>query len=231
MHRRVAALAALALILTTGCATEAADPPASAAGTTPVVGGPPWHDEIKPAAAGSTVGAGGGCDLPVTFSVPEEMKAKRIEVPDEGEFADALKASIRRGGATTGCEIGGLEVGSGFFQVWTVDKPGVESRPALEAFVAAGHQPGETMNGVSLPGVTVADAQYRDVRAGAFDAVEATWTITNTLVDDQARRGWALAVRAGDRTVLLSVNTSLITEPGDVLPGYRLATGTLAAAG
>ncbi|KXK62506.1 hypothetical protein AWW66_08120 [Micromonospora rosaria] len=227
----MAALAALALILTTGCATEAADPPASAAGATPVVEGPPWHDEIKPGSAGTTVGAGGsGCDLPVTFSVPEEMKAKRIEVP-QGELAAELAELIRRGGAVAECEVDGRPAVPGFFQVWTVDKPGVAPRPALEAFVAAGHQPGETMNGVSLPGVTVADAQYRDVRAGALDAVEATWTITNTLVDDEARRGWALAVRAGDRTVLLSVNTSLITEPGDVLPGYRLATGTLAAAG
>ncbi|MGY0006591.1 lipoprotein [Micromonospora sp. I033] len=218
MIRRFAVLPVLALAALAGCTDEQAAPAGSTghpAGT-PAAGGPPWYDEVAPApAAGAVGGTGSGCELPVSFSVPAGRKAEQVTIP-EGELGEALGVLARRGGATARCEVDGRRAGAGFLRVWTADHPGTGPKPALEAYVTAGEG--------------VADPAYRTVRSGAVDAVEATWTSTSELTGD-ASREWALAVRAGDQTVLLTTNESLIAEAADLLPGYRLAVRTLAVTG
>jgi hypothetical protein len=218
MHRPVAvpAALALALALTAGCSPT---PTRSVTGPdgSPVAQGPPWHDEFGPAPdAGRVGGPGEGCELPVTFSRPEKTTAKPVEVP-EGELGEELyEALAKRGGATAVCEVDGRRAGKGFLYVWTVDRPDTEARPALDAFLAAGPEQARA-------------PRHRTVRAGAFEGVEATWTTISEATGEEERE-WALAFRAGKQLLLVSVSLGLITEAEDVLPGYRLVTGTLAAA-
>ncbi|TDC84412.1 hypothetical protein E1193_05575 [Micromonospora sp. KC606] len=218
MTRRLAVLAALTLTMTAGCADGRTGPSAAPSpSAVPSATGAPWHDEIAPAPAGTTVGGkGSGCELPLTFSIGPERTAKPIKAP-EGELGELLgEALTRRGGATVQCEVDGRAAGAGFLRVWLTDQPATDPRPALEAFVAGDAK--------------ASDPQYRTVRAGAVDAVEASWITTNELIEEKNRE-WALAVPAGDRTVLLAVSEGLIAEANDVLPGYRLAGRTVAVAG
>ncbi|MEV4483417.1 lipoprotein [Micromonospora coxensis] len=215
MRRRagVLVLAALTAIVATGCTEEKGTPTGDAAPSAPTSTGEPWYDEVAPApAAGSVGGAGGPCPLPVSFSLPEQWTPKPVEVP-EGELAEVLgEALTRRGGATVRCEVDGRRAGGGFLRIWTADDPAVEARPALEAFVAGDEK--------------VSGQEFRSVRAGGVDAVEATWVSTSELTED-TNRSWAFAVRADGRTVLVAVSESLLAEARDLLPGYRLAGRSL----
>ncbi|TDB73783.1 lipoprotein [Micromonospora sp. KC721] len=224
MHPRTHAtlLAALTLCLLAGCAEDKEQPaadgsPSPSTTASPAVPGPPWHDEIAPAPAGTTVGGkGSGCELPLTFSIGPDRTAKPIKVP-EGELGELLGEELtKRGGATVRCEVDGRAAGAGFLRVWLTDQPTTDPRPALEAFVAGDEK--------------ASDPRYRTVRAGGADAVEASWISTNELLEEEHRQ-WALAVRAGDRAVLLTVSEGLVAEVGDVLPGYRLAGRTVAVTG
>ncbi|GGL98341.1 MULTISPECIES: lipoprotein [Micromonospora] len=214
MHRRVAVLAALTLTVITGCAGGEDGPVGSVAPSASgqVAAGPPWHDEIAPAAAGGTVGGpGSGCELPVTFDVVKGRTAKPVS--EDGLGQELAKIT----GATPRCEIDGRPDSAGFLRVWTAAQPTVEPRPALEAYLA----------GAGQLSSKVTDAQYRTVRAGTFDAVEVSWIATSENLDEKQRE-WALAVRAGEQTVLLTANESILAEIEDVVPGYRLAARTLA---
>ncbi|SCG39383.1 lipoprotein [Micromonospora halophytica] len=209
MKRQVAVLAALTLAVSTGCAETKEQPVAVPAPSAATSTGEPWYDEITAAPAGGNVGGvGSPCPLPISFSLPEKWTPKPIEIP-EGELAELLgEAFTARGGATARCEVDGRRAGGGFLRVWTADDPTVEARPALEAFVAGGEK--------------VSGQEYRSVKAGSIDAVEATWVSTSELTED-TNRSWAFAVRAGGRTVLVTVSESLLAEATDLLPGYRLA--------
>ncbi|MEV4493405.1 lipoprotein [Micromonospora coxensis] len=215
MRRRagVLVLAALTAIVATGCTEDEGTPAGDAAPSAPTSTGEPWYDEVTPApAAGSVGGASGPCPLPVSFSLPEQWTPKPVEVP-EGELAEILgEALTRRGGATVRCEVDGRRAGGGFLRIWTADDPAVEARPALEAFVADDEK--------------VSGQEFRSVRAGGADAVEATWVSTSELTED-TNRSWAFAVRADGRTVLVAVSESLLAEARDLLPGYRLAGRSL----
>ncbi|SCL16884.1 hypothetical protein GA0070616_1146 [Micromonospora nigra] len=215
MRRRVSAtvLAVLTISLVGGCADEPT-PEAAAPRST----GAPWHDEHTAGTGAGSVGAPGtACELPVAFPLPEGWKAEAVDANPDGEIEEAIvEALTKRGGTTAVCEVDGREQGGGFLRVWTADQPDAAPRDALETFVAAEE------------GLT--DQEYREVRAGTFDAVEATWSATSELLEEDSR-SWATAVRVGDTTVLLTVSESLLAEAGDILPAYRLATGQLAAAG
>ncbi|MET7666889.1 lipoprotein [Micromonospora luteifusca] len=127
-----------------------------------------------------------------------------------------LAALTRRGGTTVRCEVDGRKAGGGFLRIWATDAPAVAPRTALEGFA----------NGT---GDTVTGQQFRDVRAGGFDATEVTWLTSNPLSEEKARN-WALAVQSAGQTLVFTVNEGLITERADVLPAYRLAAQGLAAA-
>lgn len=225
MPRRTTAalLAALTVTLASGCTAgdePAAGPPA------PAAIGEPWYDEITAAEADGEVGrAGTPCPLPVAFPLAKGWRAEAVELPaaaptggPEAELGAEIAAALgRRGGATARCEIDGRRAGGGFVRVWAADQPATAPRAALEAFVAGTED-------------DVTGQQSREVRAGGFDAVEATWVQTSELLGE-ADRSWALAVRADEATFLFTTSESLIAERTDVLPAYRLAVGGLTAAG
>lgn len=213
MKRQVAVLAALTLAVSAGCAEQQEQPAAAPSASASLSTGEPWYDEVTAAPAGGNVGgAGSPCPLPVSFSLPEKWTPEPIEIP-EGDLAEILgEALTTRGGATARCEVDGRRAGGGFLRVWTVDDPTVEARPALESFVAGGEK--------------VSGQEYRSVKAGSIEAVEATWVSTSELTED-TNRSWAIAVRVGGRTVLVTVSESLLAEAADLLPGYRLAGRSL----
>ncbi|MBM0205614.1 lipoprotein [Micromonospora sp. NPDC051227] len=215
---RVAVSAALALGLLAGCGDDAAAPAGPAAGgPAPQATGEPWYDETTTASPGGTTGGTSSpCPVPVTFPLADGWTAKAIE-PPKGELAELVgEALTKRGGSTVRCEVDGRSAGGGFLRIWAADSPTVTPRAALESFAAGA-------------GETVADQQFRDLRAGGFDATEMTWLATNPLVEEEdASRNWALAVQSAGQTLVFAVNEGLITERTDVLPAYRLAVRGLA---
>ncbi|RAO03368.1 lipoprotein [Micromonospora noduli] len=210
--------AALTLGLLSGCGDDAAAPAGPAAGPpAPQATGEPWYDETTPASPGGTTGGTGSpCPVPVTFPLADGWTAKAIE-PPEGELAALVgEALTKRGGTTVRCEVDGRSAGGGFLRIWAADSPTATPRAALEGFAAGA-------------GETVAGQQFRDLRAGGFDATEMTWLATNPLVEEEEQsRNWALAVQSAGQTLVFAVNEGLITERTDVLPAYRLAVRGLA---
>ncbi|RKN51005.1 lipoprotein [Micromonospora endolithica] len=211
---RAALTAALAIALLAGCGDDGGAAPGRAGTPTPAATGEPWFDEIAAAESAVRVGgAGTPCPLPVTFPVPKGWKPKGIDAPTDETGAEIFAALARRGGTTARCEVDGRRAGGGFLRVWTADQPTAQPRAALEAYVAGTRD-------------AVGDTRYREVRVGGLDGVEATWVETSELLDED-ERAWAVAVRAGDRTVLLTAKESLLAEPADLLPAYRLAVSGL----
>ncbi|RQX05549.1 lipoprotein [Micromonospora inaquosa] len=210
---RVAVSAMLALGLLAGCGDDAPAP--TAGGPAPQATGEPWYDEVAPASPGGTTGGTGSpCPVPVSFPLADGWTAKAAE-PPKGELAELVgEALTKRGGTTVRCEVDGREAGGGFLRIWAADSPTVTPRAALEGFAAGA-------------GETVAGAQFRDLRAGGFDATEMTWMATNPLAEEESRN-WALAVQSAGQTLVFAVNEGLITERADVLPAYRLAVRGLA---
>ncbi|MER7589541.1 lipoprotein [Micromonospora sp. NPDC127501] len=210
--------AALTLGLLTGCGDDSNAPAGPAAGApAPQATGEPWYDEVAPASASGTAGGTGSpCPVPVTFPLADGWTAKAIE-PPKGELAELVgEALTKRGGTTVRCEVDGRPAGGGFLRIWAADSPTVTPRAALESFAAGA-------------GETVAGQQFRDLRAGGFDATEMTWLATNPLVEEEDEsRNWALAVQSAGQTLVFAVNEGLITERTDVLPAYRLAVRGLA---
>ncbi|MGC4864039.1 lipoprotein [Micromonospora sp. DT53] len=213
---RVAVSAALALGLLAGCGDDA-DAPAGPAAVSPApqATGEPWYDEVTPASSGGTTGGSGSpCPVPVSFPLADGWTAKAVE-PPKGELAELVgEALTKRGGTTMRCEVDGRSAGGGFLRIWAADPPTVPRRATLESFAAGA-------------GETVAGPQFRDLRAGGFDATEMTWLATNPLAEEESRN-WALAVQSAGQTLVFAVNEGLITERTDVLPAYRLAVRGLA---
>ncbi|MEU7752909.1 lipoprotein [Micromonospora sp. NPDC049171] len=205
--------AALTLGLLAGCGDDAAAPAGpKAGGPAPQATGEPWYDEVAPASPGGTSSP---CPVPVSFPLAEGWTAKAVE-PPKGELAELLgEALTKRGGTTVRCEVDGRAAGGGFLRIWAADSPTVTPRAALEGFAAGA-------------GETVAGQQFRDLRAGGFDATEMTWLATNPLADEEESRNWALAVQSAGQTLVFAVNEGLIAERTDVLPAYRLAVRGLA---
>ncbi|MCG5452991.1 MULTISPECIES: lipoprotein [Micromonospora] len=208
----VAVSTALTLGLLAGCGDDAAAPAGPAAGgPAPQATGEPWYDETTPASPGGTSSP---CPVPVTFPLADGWAAKAIE-PPKGELAEQVgEALTKRGGSTVRCEVDGRSAGGGFLRIWAADSPTVTPRAALQSFAAGA-------------GETVAGQQFRDLRAGGFDATETTWLATSPLTEEESRN-WALAVQSAGQTLVFTVSEGLITERADVLPAYRLAVRGLA---
>ncbi|MGC4758368.1 lipoprotein [Micromonospora trifolii] len=213
---RVAVSAALTLGLLAGCGDDAATPAGPAAGgPAPQATGEPWYDEVAAASAGGTTGgASSPCPVPVSFPLADGWTAKAIE-PPKGELAELVgEALTKRGGTTVRCEVDGRAAGGGFLRIWAADSPTVTPRAALEGFATGAEE-------------KIAGQQFRDLRAGGFDATEMTWLATDPLAEEESRN-WALAVQSSGQTLVFAVNEGLITERTDVLPAYRLAVRGLA---
>ncbi|WP_432126135.1 lipoprotein [Streptomyces sp. bgisy082] len=197
--------------LLTGCGGSEAVPGAQAPTAKPSDATPSEAaTPAVPAAAASLGGPGTACPLPVSFSLAKDWKPKAIELPTDPDLAD-LADLARRGPAVMRCEIDAKPAGHiGFLRVWTVEKG--SARAALEAFVKGD----ESSSAVS----------YREGRAGALPAVEATYTVRSALFDeDKEERAFAVATPRG--VVVVDLGGSDTEEHRAMLPAYELARTTL----
>ncbi|MEE6263792.1 lipoprotein [Plantactinospora sonchi] len=211
---RVAVLAALTIALAAGCAgdpesTNGGGSTSASPSATPPAPGPPWYDDVAPAAAAVKVGPEGtDCEMPITFDVPASWKPKDIEF--NPEFAELMQ----QGGSTATCEIDAKPTGNiGFLRIWVVDRGAViGARKGLEEFLAANGE--------------ITELQYRDTLAGPLRATEATYLQKSELTGE-FRRERALVVATRFGTMLLTL-AGLDTEEFEaMLPAYQLAKQTI----
>ncbi len=202
--RRIGAalLALLCTVPAAGCADEGTRA-ATSPGPSPVVTGPPWYDEVAPAEAGLTVGAPGSpCELPVTFSLPTGWTPEAV----------AEEATITLGGARLRCEVDAKPAGSvGFLRVWAADGSTGDGRATLEGFLADYGR--------------VSEIEYRRVRRGPLDLVEATFLQRSEFSGPNRQRALVADTPAGG-PVLLTLGGMDTDEFEDMFPAYQLATRT-----
>ncbi|WP_422755142.1 lipoprotein [Micromonospora sp. WMMD708] len=201
MIRRTTALAALTLTLTAGCAgdtTERATTPAPSTSPTasPVAAGPPWYDDVAPAAAATTVGPkGSACTLSMTFSVPAKWKAKAVKGG----------ADFTLGPAVPLCEIDAKPAGHiGFLRVWQITgATPLNPQDTVDKYLAAF-------------GDGAKEQQYRRTKAGPLDAFEATWT-------EDGERNRAILVSTLYGKLMITLDGLDTEEFEAMLPAYQLA--------
>ncbi|WP_320066786.1 lipoprotein [Micromonospora sp. RTGN7] len=207
MFRRTGAalVAALVLLTAAGCAEEMTARTATP-GASPVVSGPPWYDEVAPAPAGVTVGAGGSaCELPITFSVPARWAAAPV--------GDASGMTL--GGSRLRCEVDAKPAGKvGFLRVWAVEAGTLDVRASLEEFLAEYGR--------------VSEIEYRRVRRGPLELVEATYLQRNELSGGPNRQR-ALVAQTPGGAILLTFGGMDTGEFEAMFPAYQLATSTVRA--
>jgi hypothetical protein len=219
--RRGLAHVALLTAVLTGCAEGSDEGPsahasASSSATADAAGG-----SDKVAESGGTIGKpGSACELPVTFDIAADWKAKSIDAEAAGdgsdladEIADAL---LHQGPVTGACEVDAKPAGHiGFLRVWT-GKPGKDdARTVLEAFVKA-------EDNTSKP-------KYTTFRSGGLDGVEVEYLFTSKLLEE-TKKERALAVTTASGPVVLHLGGLDTEEHEDMLPAFELAKQTLRTA-
>ncbi|OKJ70424.1 hypothetical protein AMK30_26370 [Streptomyces sp. CB02460] len=189
-------LAASAL---TGCSSEAdsggdAKPEKSAA------------PAVKTAAKGGTVGgSGSGCELPVTFDLAEDWKAKAVEIDPDSDFAELAE----QGPVTLACEIDAKPAGHvGFLRVWRAKATTVTPREALKGFVGAD--------------VNASEAAYKEVTSGGQRLTEVVYTAHSDLMDED-RPAHAFALATPDGPVVVHLGGLDADQHEGMLPAYELA--------
>lgn len=179
----------------------------------------------RTAASGGTIGAAGSaCELPVSFDIAKQWKAKGIDAEAElskasndsggGLSGDLADAFLRQGPVTTACEIDAKPAGNiGFLRVWTGRPGGPGARSALRDFVAA-------EDGVS-------EEKYHSFRtSGGVAGVEVEYLYTSKLLDE-TKKETALAVGTPDGPVVLHLGGMDTEEHEEMRPAYELAKRTL----
>ncbi|MGC4804301.1 lipoprotein [Micromonospora sp. DT233] len=202
-------MSALVLLTAAGCADGGSGPTAARAaapGASGVVSGPPWYDEVAPARAAGTVGAGrSACQLPITFSVPARWVAEPV---DDG-------SAMTLGGSRLRCEVDAKPAGNvGFLRVWAAEEGTLDVRASLEDFLAEHGR--------------VSEIEYRHVRRGPLDLVEATYLQRNELSGGPNRQR-ALAAQTPGGAILLTFGGMDTGEFEAMFPAYQLATSTVRA--
>ncbi|MEU9989150.1 lipoprotein [Streptomyces sp. NPDC048045] len=208
-----------------GGATASGNP---SAGSTGAKGAPTANAAT---ASGGTIGASGSaCELPVSFDIAKDWKAKGIDAERElskaskgakgakgsdgdvtGAFADAF---LRQGPVTTACEIDAKPAGKiGFLRVWT-GKPGnADTRTVLRQFVAAEDN--------------TSKETYRSFKTSdGVSGVEVDYLYTSKLLEE-TKKERALAVSTPDGPVVLHLGGLDTEEHKAMLPAYELAKQTL----
>ncbi|MFI0794909.1 lipoprotein [Micromonospora rubida] len=213
MFRRIGAavLAVLTIATATGCAEDGTRASAARAGPapSPLVSGPPWYDDVAPAEAGVTVGAKGTpCELPITFSLPARWVAEPV--------GDA--AGVTLGGSRLRCEVDAKPADNvGFLRVWAVDAAPLGARASLEEFLAEYGR--------------ISEIEYRRVRRGPLDLVEATYLQQDGLSGGPNRHRALGANTSSGGAVLLTLGGMDTGEFEAMFPAYQLATSTLRPTG
>ncbi|MFF7751513.1 lipoprotein [Streptomyces sp. NPDC007971] len=179
-------------------------------------------------ASGGTIGASGSaCELPVSFDIAKDWKAKGIDAERElskaskrakgsdgdvtGAFADAF---LRQGPVTTACEIDAKPAGKiGFLRVWTGKAGNADTRTVLRQFVAAEDN--------------TSKETYRSFKTSdGVSGVEVDYLYTSKLLEERKKER-ALAVSTPDGPVVLHLGGLDTEEHKAMLPAYELAKQTL----
>lgn len=168
--------------------------------------------------SGGSVGArGSACELPVTFDVAADWKARAVDRPagDSPAAEEATDALLRQGPVTAVCEIDAKPAGHiGFLRVWTGAPDAGDARTVLRAFVAAEG--------------SVSREKYRPFGAGGLEGVEVEYLRTGELLDEPKQER-ALAVGTSQGPVVLHLGGLDTEEHRRMLPAYELAKRTLRA--
>ncbi|MFR9798736.1 lipoprotein [Streptomyces sp. MS06] len=180
---------------------------------------------VRTAASGGTVGtAGSSCELPVTFALAKNWKAKGVDAetelakassgPDGDLSASLADLFLRQGPVTAACEIDAKPAGHiGFLRVWTGGPDDTDARAVLRAFVAAEED--------------VSKERYHTFTTPTgLSGVEAEYVTTSKLLDE-TRKQRALAVATPDGPVVLHLGGLDSEEHEAMLPAYELAKQTL----
>jgi hypothetical protein len=206
-----------------GCAGAANDDGKKAASASPTArdGGA----ENAAAASGGTIGAAGSaCELPVSFSVAKDWKAKAVD--GEAELSKASKGSdddlsgavaeamLRQGPVTAACEIDAKPAGNiGFLRVWRGKAGDADAGGVLRQFVAAEDNTGK--------------AKYRSFKTGGgVSGVEVEYLYTSKLLEETKKES-AFAVSTPDGPVVLHLGGMDTEEHEAMRPAYDLAKRTL----
>jgi hypothetical protein len=215
--RRGLAHVALLTAVLTGCAEGSDEGPSTSASATAAAGG----KSGKVAESGGTIGKpGSACELPVTFDIAADWKAKSIDAETAGDGSDLAEeladALLHQGPVTGACEVDAKPAGHiGFLRVWT-GKPGKDdARTVLEAFVAA-------EDNTSKP-------KYTTFKSGGLDGVEVEYLFTSKLLEE-TKKERALAVTTASGPVVLHLGGLDTEEHEDMLPAFELAKQTLRTA-
>ncbi|MFG2603589.1 lipoprotein [Streptomyces sp. NPDC048514] len=216
---RVIAALALAAVLG-GCAESADDDGKKGASASPAT-----KDGAAGAASGGTIGAAGSaCELPVSFTVAKDWKAKAVDGDAElsksspgsdddlsGAVAEAL---LRQGPVTAACEIDAKPAGNiGFLRVWTGRTGDADAGGVLRQFVAAEDN--------------TSKAKYRSFKTGGgVSGVEVEYLYTSKLLEETKKES-AFAVSTPDGPVVLHLGGMDTEEHEAMRPAYDLAKRTL----
>ncbi|MEU0007874.1 lipoprotein [Streptomyces sp. NPDC006314] len=179
----------------------------------------------KATASGGRIGAAGSaCELPVSFDIAKDWKAKAIDAQAElskaskrsdddlaGALADAF---LRQGPVTTACEIDAKPAGNiGFLRVWTGKAGDGDAGSVLREFVAAEDN--------------TSKAKYRSFKTGGgLSGVEVEYLYTSKLLDETKKES-AFAVSTPDGPVVLHLGGMDTEEHEAMRPAYDLAKQTL----
>ncbi|MFE0516243.1 lipoprotein [Streptomyces sp. NPDC058964] len=180
------------------------------------------------ARSGGTLGAAGSaCELPVTFDIARDWKAKAVDTGASkgssgssgsdgglaGELADAL---LHQGPVTMACEIDAKPAGNiGFLRVWTGSPGNADARSVLRSFVAAEDN--------------TSNEKYRTFRTGGVSGVEVEYLYTSKLLDEKKTES-AFAVSTPDGPVVVHLGGMDTEEHEEMLPAFELAKRTLRVA-
>ncbi|MEU5595311.1 lipoprotein [Streptomyces sp. NPDC020298] len=181
-----------------------------------------------PAERGGSIGtAGSACELPVTFDIAKDWKAKAVDSGKytsatdgdggdgdlAGDLADAL---LHQGPVTLACEVDAKPAGNiGFLRAWKGEPGDADARAVLRAFVAAEDN--------------TSKAKYRAFKTGALSGVEVEYVYTSKLLDE-SKKECALAVTTAHGPVVLHLGGMDSEEHEEMLPAYELAKRTLRSA-
>ncbi|MFI8322242.1 lipoprotein [Streptomyces sp. NPDC085529] len=192
------ALLAAALLTACGTTPEPAGPAAAPSSEAPAVSAVP---------AGTLGRPGSACALPVSFTLTEGWKPKKVTPPADPDFAEL----VEQGPATVVCEVVSEDTPDiGFLRVWTAPKG--KARATLEAFVKAD----DGTKGLVL----------KDTTAGGLPVVEAHYTSHSELLDEE-RAERSLAVVTAKAVIVLELG-GLDAEEDAVVAAYELAKSSLA---
>ncbi|MEW1549362.1 lipoprotein [Streptomyces tsukubensis] len=183
-------------LLTTGC---------SDSGSAADEGSGPGPD---PKTRTQRIGAAGGvCELPFTFEAPAGWKVAPASAEAMGGFTMGMAELV--------CELDARHAGvSGFVRLWNDPTQSGTSRLVLEGFVS------------ESPLKKVRNVEYREVKAGPYEAVEVSYEGDHDLWGD-GQKERHLAFETAKGFTVIDIDAQHTPAHGELLPEYERIRKTL----